>query len=183
MKPNKLILGGPFLETDNWFMFRILKEASSGFYRYMVMIRNTKTGDIQQVIQDDILFSSAEQAIGLTNLNEFVTALDAGQLTEKSKASCSITLATKEDFPHRRGEIMMVFTMDLKFVFKTATSFSRSVKLGEESMRPNTNGVVCIPVRFFIKIAYKNVRSFLVTKFKFVHVKGVRVSWTANGSI
>jgi len=35
-------------------------------------------------------------------------------------------------------------TRDLKFVFKTATSFSWSVKLGEVAMRPNTKGVVCI---------------------------------------
>jgi hypothetical protein len=81
--PNKLILGGPYLETNDWFMFRILGEASSGYYRYMVMIRNTITGDIQQIGTDDILFSSAEQAISLTNQNEFVTALDVGHLIEK----------------------------------------------------------------------------------------------------
>jgi hypothetical protein len=35
---------------------------------------------------------------------------------------------TKEDFPHRLGEINMVFTDELKFETNLLVSFSRSVK-------------------------------------------------------
>jgi hypothetical protein len=107
--PNKLILGGPYLEKNDWFMFRILGEASSGYYRYMVMIQNTKTGDIQQVVKDDILFSSAEQAINLTNQTEFVTALDVGHLIEKRD---SILINRKYNYPSGMQERIKKLSQD-----------------------------------------------------------------------
>jgi Arc/MetJ family transcription regulator len=83
--PSKMLMQeGPFIETRDYFYFLILKHKTPERVADAVMVRNHRTGEMVQIEPDDILYSNAQLALGLTLEDEFVASLDPADLVTRA---------------------------------------------------------------------------------------------------